>query len=471
MKDIIAYLEPNRDLKEITVPDTETGSGGQPSTGEKTSLKAGSIAPYIEVNNMLFTPSMITAFVLEVVGFYPEVNFTVKDGTGLFRNRSYPMDGDLVSLLIRSKNSDFKPIRQDYRIMSVSSGEQVGGATEYTIRAILDIPELHVDTIKDYPKKSTWDCLKQIAGDLGLGFSSNVESTADSMTRVCPDIPLWDFILNDLTATAYSSDDSFYVCYIDQYYYLNFVEVNQLLVNNNNLDKVTSTTWKVDYGKDDTEEKPFLSDFIFSNHQEFSATDKYIVSYGMVNNTGDISMKNGYRNYVQWYDKTDKKLAQTFIETLNESGTTSEKVILKGREGEDHTKQTKNVYMGDFFKSNVHDNYYFAKVSNYYNEEELYKINLGIGLNTINPSLTKYKIVPVQIINKDYSYRDWDKKERSEDNGKEEDYSVNRLLSDFYVAIGLSYTYDSGNKVFSTKVLLAKREFLKILGKESKDFQ
>lgn len=471
MKDIITYLEPSKELKDIVVPDNETGSGGAPKTGEKNSLKAGNIAPYIEINNMLFSPSMITSFSIEVVGFYPVVNFSINDGTGLFRNRAYPMDGDLVNVLIRSKNSDFKPIRQDYRILSVASGEQVGGSTDYYISAILDIPELHVDTIRDFPKKSVWDCMKEIAGDLGLGFASNVESTNDVMTRICPDITLMDFLQNDLTATAYFNDDSFFVCYIDQYYYLCLVEVNQLLIKNNDFDKITNTTWKVDHGADDPEDKPFLVDFILSNHQDLSATANYIVSYGLVNNTGEISMKSGYRNYLQWYDKAEKKLAQTFIETLNDSEATNEKIILKGRDGEDHTKQTKNIYLGDYFKDNVHKDYYFAKVNNFYNEEELFKINLNVGLNTINTVLTRYKIVPVQIVNKDYSIRDWENAERSDNDGNKEDYSINRLLSDFYVAIGLTYIYDTGSKTFLTKAILSKREFLKIKGKENADFQ
>jgi hypothetical protein len=243
-----------------------------------------------------------------------------------------------------------------------------------------------------------------------------------------------------------------------------------LLIDNTKFDKITNVTWRVDHGKDDPEEDPFLNDFILSNHQDLSTTGNYISTYTVVNNSGEVSMKNGYRNNIQYYDKKQEKLVQNFLETLNDKGTTNEKIILKGRDAEDHTKQIRNLYFGDMFTDNVHKDYYYAKIANFLNEDELAKINLVVSTPMINPSLTKYKIVPVQIVNKDKNYRDWERAEREEENGQSA-YSINRLLSDFYVATSINYIYDGGSKAFYTEAILAKREFLKIPGKEKSDFK
>lgn len=456
MKDIITHFDPTIELIPIKIPDSEFGSDGNPIVGEKSSKKAGAISPFIVINGMTFSKDRISFFELDLEDFLPVVTFSIKEVGGTFINRFYPTDGDVASILIRSTNPDFKPIRQDYRITNIDSIEGDGTSNTYTMRAILNVPHLFVDKIKSYNNKTTWKVLSEIAKELNLGFCSNEYDTNDSMNRICPNVDYVDFMLNDLVPSAYKDEDSFFICFIDQYYYLNFVEVNQLL-KDNDFEKLSVVTSNYDFSADDPDKETQLEYFYLTNAEEMQSTPNFISAYTMVNNSGAISLANGYRNYVHYYDKDAKEFKQFFLETLNDPNTTSEKIILKGNDNEKIEDFIRSLNFNNQFNSNVHKDYYYAKLHNNYNLSELSKINLLVNLSDINPVITKYKIVPVQIINKDYKYRDMERRENEDDR----EISVNKFISDYYIARNLKYFFDSNSGSFFTKVILSKREFFK----------
>jgi hypothetical protein len=174
-----------------------------------------------------------------------------------------------------------------------------------------------------------------------------------------------------------------------------------------------------------------------------------VEAYTLLNNTGEISLTNGYRTFLHYYDKKKQSSVDFFIETLNDNATNNTR-FQRGRDDEDQTKQLRSLYFGNLHTDNVFQDYYAAKVQNSYNNSELQKINLWVTLGEVNPNLTRYKVVPVAIINRDRMYE-------IENTNNTNQYSVNELITDFYCLSSMEYIYDGSSHYMNT--ILTKREF------------
>jgi hypothetical protein len=458
MEDISVVFDPEVELAPIKIRDDEYGSGGNEVINkDKESKKIGLASPYVLINGMTFYGEGIEYLEIKNEGFLPKMTLIVKDKSDFFLSKYYPMDREIASVLIRSNNSDFKDIRVDFVILSIFAEENFGHDALYTIDAIMDVPGLSVDKIKSYSSKSSLDVLKDIAKEIKLGFSSNVSSTTDSMSWLCPNTDYLDFILNDVLPGSYNNDDSFFDCFIDWHYFMNFVEVNSLLKREHNLEKISSTLNRRDYERGDESNEPELDLFYLSNTSYSAGSPNEIKKFTALNRAGEISLANGYRNYLGYYDKNKKEFKDVFVETLNDPNTDENEIILKGREGEDFRKQIRYSYWNDYFSENVHENFYFSKIQNKMNSDELEKINLSIILPFLNTTLNRYKIIPVLITSLDQRTKDLEKED-----DKKDGYTINRRLSGNYVAKSLYHIYDKATLNFYTKVILTKREFRKI---------
>jgi hypothetical protein len=456
MKKIIVHFDPTVELLPLKVTDDESESSQSNSRGDKLSKKAGNGIPFVEINGITFTETNINFFEISLEDFLPELTLVINDATEYFINNHFPTDGDIIKLLVQGNNSDFKPIRQDYRLISLEGSPGNGENNVYTIKGILDFPQLFIDQIKSFSQLSTVDTLKKIAKELKLGFSSNETQTNDVMTRICPNTDYMDFILNDILLSSYKNDSCFYQCFIDQHYYLNFVEVNELVVTDYEFDKINNTVFMNNYGSGATDNSGTLEFFFISNGQESAGKPNFINSYIPVNKSGEISMNYGYRNYLLYYDKKSRQLKEFFLESLANQ-VDSTKQLLKGRESEDHTKQIKVYNFGSQFEENVHKEYYYSKVQNNLNIKELEKLNLVVNLVDATSMIYKYQILPVQIINKSYL-------QTLGNNQKEEgfeDLSINKFLSGLYLIKSMNYTYSKSLNGLMTKLVLSRREFIK----------
>lgn len=462
MQDTFIIFDPTIQLSVIDIQDVEYGSSPnyQPTGGEtRFSKLAGDYSPFIQINGMKFSGFDIENFILDTSGFIPRLSVSLKEKSGLFASKSFPVDGDLVQLYIKSNNKDFKPIRQDFRVLEVSAGvslDDKGEINTFSIDAILNLPDLYVDKVKSYSKKTSTDTISEIAKDLKLGFAVNETGLDDVMTRICPYVTYEDFILNDVVPSAYKDDNSFFTAFIDQYYYLNFIEINSLIVHERTLDQVTiNFLGHSDYLPDDKKEpEKVISEFFLSNSKVVHGSANHITGYAPLNNSGYVSLKNGYRTYLQYYDKDSADTKQYFIETLNTEGV-QDKIILKGRVDEDYTKQVKTANMGFQFNDNVHREFNHAKLQNKYNTDELEKVTLLIDLAGINPMLYKYQIVPIYILNNMGN----DTRQQATTTEKDKPDAIDSFLSGFYVVMGIKMLYSSTSKRFYQQIVVTRREY------------
>ena len=77
--------------------------------------------PVVEINGHKFVANELQFLSLSSSGWLPECSFTVYPTSGVFQNKHYPRDGDVFSIWIRSENTMFKPIRNDFLITDISS--------------------------------------------------------------------------------------------------------------------------------------------------------------------------------------------------------------------------------------------------------------------------------------------------------------------------------------------------------------
>jgi hypothetical protein len=205
----------------------------------------------------------------------------------------------------------------------------------------------------------------------------------------------------------------------------------------------------------------------------------WIHKYGLINNTGEKWISNGYKRYAQLYDNDTKEWLETFVDPLTTDGSGDDKILMKGRSDEDHYKrQVKYKYLGKQLSGglqsegfNVHDNFIFAQILNYQNLEEIEKMALSIEMETVNFNLYRFQRIPVLIYNdsEDTKRLSQFRNDQVGDGEITEDDPdpvadpsselKNEFLSGYYVISELEYIYRGVGTSIGMKLKCLRREW------------
>lgn len=443
MKEVVVIFDPSIDLqKHGKMKIEEIKQPNMQGAEQKPDKKVGRYAPFIDINGFQFDHESIESFELSVgKSFLPTLTCTLIDSFGFMTSYGTITD-DILKLFIRSENKDFKPVRQNFKILSSSSS--VGTErTRISISAILSIDDFHNDIIKSFGKKTSFDTLQDIAKMFGLGFASNETSTNDEMVRICPNVTIPEFLHSDLIPSMYKDDSSFFSVFIDQYYYLNVVEMQSLFDIDIDLRLVREAIKLGDRDfKESDDEKSEVVPFFLSNMHLKLRTENGISSYRVLNSVGNV-IETGNNISVHYYDKTSaeyKEFYQKNLETEGDSHKTTDLEV------------SRSVNFIEQYDENVHKNYYFAKISNDLNRRSSTRFGLECSLMEINHYIRALQQVPILIIKESWE------KERAGDT--DEELKFDEMLSGQYVSENLSYIYRQ-DRGFYTKVKCVKRDFWK----------
>lgn len=481
MQDIFTIMDPTIELDVIDVRDNE--SKPENSTFSKNSQTFGDFSPYVRINGFDFFGNDILGFNLNLDGFFPVLTITIRERFGTFIMKGYPKDGDVISVYIKSNNKDYKSIRQDYRIVDVNGGNNRGDkyseANTYTLKGILNLPEIFSDKLRSYNGMNSLDTLKSVCKELGLGLVTNETSFNDKMTRICPSVSFLEFITNDVSMNAYKDESSFFTVFIDQYYYLNFIEVNQLIVLDKELDEtiinyISPSNYQ--YNDINAQDNVKQDKFYLTNSQRVQFTPNHITSYVPKNKSGAVHLNYGYKSNLLYYKKDKKEFKEFAIETLNTKGTEGTNFVnLKGRKDKNEKDKLKRTLFVGLNTENVFEQFQNAMFQNEINNIELEKFTLSIKMPTCNPILHKYQIIPVYIINSNSELRTeiLENKGMSNEGKSDDSYDpqgtdfVNKFLSGFYICKGITYTYNNG--MIETSANITKRDFFAKMKDEDQD--
>lgn len=465
---ILTITKPTLKLDEISIIDRESNASVQ-LPGVVPSKFVGSNMPFVVINGYEFTMSSLISFNMQVGSFIPTCRLTIGDTYTMFQGKHFPKDGDVISMYIRSKNEAvFKPIRIDFDIIRIDPSyytKNTEKAILFTIYGQMKIPGLFLEECKSYSSMNSFDVLHQISQDLELGFASNETLTEDIMNWINPYDTSLKFI-KDVTSNSYKDEKSFFHSFIDQYYNLNFININGIF--STDTDVIESET----YSNILPETVPGLttdgdksrSPHVLTNHLYYQGTSKYMVGFKMLNSSGNIFLRNGYKRYSQHFETSSDAYISEFVDPFTTEGSDSQ-IHLKGRylvqdeelKYEDILdKYVKYKYLGKQDSSEngtVHKNYTFSNVLNYQNNEEIFKMGMVVDLSIADLSFYKFQRIPVVIYNYDPIAKNADT-----DTGLSSTPEVNDFLSGFYLISDIEYIYKYPDPI-RQRLYLIRREF------------
>lgn len=456
--------------------------------GEANATKMNTSKGYllmVSINGYVFSDRDILKMVLDCNGSLPTIDLTISDSMGLFNIDTFPRDGDVINFRMGTLDkTSYKDIRIDFDITSTNQPRQnstlKGG--KYNFSGRIKVPGLYADECKSYGTGTSLDHIESIANDLKLGVATNIDSADDKMNLILPYNSRFD-TLEDLVRHSYIDEDSFQSYCIDQYYYINYVNLNTLLESEESFDEAIAAYDREmndmpGNGSDDSENQ-VKKPLILTNHKRDASTNLYIEAQSLVNNAGSKVKKNGYKRTLQFFeDDSEEGLVSHEIEPLASKKMSDIEEPMKGRRGEDRYKgETKAKYTGrknaDPETSHTHLNYEYAAISNAQNIDEIKKMFLEVSLASFNPAIHLFQKLPVVIytgvqekLGADKVIKD-DKKKKGFDTVVDEDdsivepgkYVIDEFLSAYYIVGGIEYTYKAGDTSVKQKLKLLRREW------------
>ncbi len=465
---ILTIKKPTMLIDQMDQASTDDGKG--PFLSDSSKYKqSGVIWPLIEINDYQFNENEVESMMLDETGFIPKLRISVQIIGGTFISKHFPKDGDPLSLFIRSKKDEFKPIRADFDITLINaspSSSSSGDVQSFIIEGTLRIPGLYAEWCKSFKNKTSYDALIDVCTELKVGFASNEVSTTDKMNWICA-FDTYQKFINDISMAAYKDDDSFFKSYFDHHYYLNFVNMNNQFSDEFELeDSLEDLSFSDDFFQDKKITNIDTS-ILLCNHRNFRASGNHIYGYTLVNKAGQVVIDNGYRRYLQHYTSTlnsvkpSEKYNSYFVEPLNTKDTKN-KILLKGRLNEDFfSKHNKYKWLGvesDIAKKgNMHKNFLHAFVQNRQNTEEIEKMMLRVNLGKCNFNLYRGQRVPVIIVNDTDVARQQatlDPSQKADDK-----LSFDKFLSGYYIIHSMKYHWSNTDGKFTQELFLSRREW------------
>ncbi|MFM2392691.1 MAG: hypothetical protein RLZZ546_673 [Bacteroidota bacterium] len=374
---------------------------------EKYGLKISELGkdPLLWYNGIYIPPYLIDSFYLTSNEFIPTLQVYFKDETAEMINSGFALDNTVISLYIDSRTKDdsgspaLRPIRMDFKISDYNYMEE---ENLFYVQGIPDIDGLYVQDIKSYPNKTSFQCLKELCQKIKLGFRSNVADTNDSMTWLNMSLENHAFI-KDVTKRVYKGDNSFFTSFVDYYYSLNLVDVEQCMKESIDQQGLLTAS---DEGIDESNAQIVSDLYIISSKYYNNRYNNLYESYEVLNQSTKVSIANGYKSIVHYYDRTGnwEQKAGTFLRFNLETNTDGKGIVLKSfpndtKDDGFFKNNVKRIYLQPLDVDNTHTNFNFAYVLNEYNNNEIDKVKIKVTMRNPNFNFYKYQKIKVNVMN------------------------------------------------------------------------
>lgn len=403
--------------------------------------------PIVWYNGIYIPEHLIESFHLNSESFFPVLQIYFKDETSEMINKAFAQDNTKISIMIdsRTKGSGgemaLRPIRMDFKLVDFA---YIENDNLYYIQGVPDIDGLYLQNIKSYPNQTSFKCLQTLAKDLKLGYRSNVSDTSDSMTWLNMNMENYQFI-KDTTLKSYKGDNSFFTSFIDYYYGLNFIDVEKAL--NESLD-IKGILTLGDEGIEEANTQEVADLYLISSKYYDTKYNNVYESYEILNKSTKVSLNNGYRTNVFYYDRTGnwEQKAGTFLKFNLETNTDGKGITLKSfpndtNENGFFKKNTKSVYLPPIDIDNTHVNYNFSHFLNEKNLEEIDKLTIKITMREPNFNFYKFQKIRTVVMNVNFG----------------QDLVVNERLSGGWLIKAINYYYDNTTQL-KQELIMIKRE-------------
>ena len=464
---------------------------------------AGISYPIISINNNFLLPDEIVYMEISCEKFLPTINLEIQPKNENLLIKDPPKDGDIISVFIRTTTDVIVPLRCDFIIktntMTKANITNYQSSTKLILNGSLFIPGINLET--SFASFGTSkDALKDIAKRLRIGFATNdINDTNDKQVWICPKTNIEKHI-KEIENHSWKDEQSFYKTWIDIYYNLNYINVNESLMSSDtdiDMTAYSNTTdaqklYPIDTNQDNAKEFPKLfnnvinetrnSPFYISSWKQYNESSKITNKVGSKINTYIfIHNQNLYNNldsdpYTllennQMYDP--KKIDSHIIlrgRTTYDSNIASDSEMARENINTDDIN-THNRWAGiqytisdtesndtNMWSGNVHINYNRAEHHNILNKKELDKMYIKIVVNGVCLQVMRGEKVPVLIKNTPSII--------SDTMLMESETNINKMFSGMYFVDGYKiifkpeiYNSGAGYTNFSTEFILKRREW------------
>lgn len=477
----IAGIKANPELKTSDFFESEPNLDFKSATGL--------VTPYIEIDNYIIPPNKLLSVSIDQSGFLPEITISFLETNGLFSGMYFPRTNPILKIYVKALSNSLKPIRSDYLITNVISSESASiyGADNriesvYTVSGKLYIPGIYGNTIQSISKKKSWEAIKQIAEFLKLGFATNETSTDDEMTWINPNDTIENFI-KDIASRAYKDEKSFFDCFIDTNYILNFINYEKSLSKDTSYMEVPGDATISQFSavssqnslvtSENSEMETLTVPVILDSSIKKSRSGFHISHYSMHSNHGEILSQEAFRKTIIWHDrnfwKENKAPIKHFIEPLSEKTINSNLAEYQKPKLETFGTETSTRWLGLDY-NNSHLNYKFARLINSHNLDELSKNYLIVKLPGLSQLIYRGGKVGVQIYRLPGTERDGFSPDEKFPQNDTANLGMTELpdvyLSGPYVVKDIKYEYNAvpehSELRYSTELVLVRREWVEI---------
>ena len=357
----------------------------QPAPTEAT----GAVAPFVKINDHYINGGDIMSFQVTQNSFLPEISISFIDRDKVFTGVRSPKYKPIMSVYVKSTHTQLKPFRADFLITSIKPA--YGPTPIYDVRGELYVPNLYNNVSKAYPDMTSFDALRKIAEELGLGFASNEEKPNDKMTWLSPNIN-YKGLIKRIVDFAYKDDSSFFTCFIDRYYMLNYVNVEKIMQATDldetliGLNQAMLGQTRLNYSNE--KEVDYSTPAIVTNHPNAKQSDGFIISYGFMSEHGQVLKEEFIRKRAIWYDHNKEQDILSFFQEPITRQTPVQGQEYQLTQLDDFKKGEIVKWLGIDYH-NAHKNYKFARLINDHNNRELDKNLLKVTLRGFNGSLMR----------------------------------------------------------------------------------
>ena len=442
--------------------------------------KFGEYYPMVWVNDMFLTQEIIISIEISLKGFLPRISLTISDNYDQFVSLTMPKKQDLVSILIKDRKADFKPIKANFTIDSISSFNGSIG-----LSGDLFIPKFDKQICISYDNLTSHEVLESIASELGLGFATNEDITSDIQNWIIPFKKYSEF-LSKISDYIYKDEEmNYYEIFIDIYYNLNLVNVPKLFqdgledeqtqtyINTNDYLNWESRMDEEDYQREEETNEPLP--LFLTNMQDYIGNNNYFERYNFLNNTGSTYKSIGVNKVQRFYDLDDKIYFNHDLVLDFERDEELNELIVQDEE--------MDMYKwSGVINDNHHLNYEWVKfksaaLRSFYNRNVL-----TLTLNRANFYLHRYLKIPVQIWTLNSFDNDYlNELEEIQGNSNElqeqqdvggENYStgekdpiLNKFTSGYYTLKDYIYVWKQGDIQFSQECSFIKPLYVNVVNK------
>ncbi len=403
--------------------------------------------PYVYFKGLVIQYNDIISLLLYNSKFMPEIELQFRDTTNKIIDPLFPIDDEILSIFIQSNSELLMPVRMDFKITDFNVIKEENDIS-YLIKGILNVNNLFYTPFKAY-NMTSFKALKQLSEESELGFCSNIKDTDDKMSWINPSETNLDFIQHILKY-SYLSQNSFLWAYIDFYYNLVYVDIEQLLNEDIKDKKQLANKRLFDYQQVDD-----LEDLVMTNHPDKNGSSLFINKYNLLNTSTFTNLEQGYHSIVYYHDTNTSLIYNILLDSISYPGKDNDQVIMKGKIGDFQTlyaNNVNNIFMGKQDNDNVHNYFLYANKQNSNNLNFLQKVKMKVVLYNTNFNLYRLQLLELKL----YKTNELDDPNANKIDS-EYDSKLNKALSGNWLITGINYTF-SKQKGNIQEISLVKRE-------------